>query len=203
MQSIIKEAENKMYRNKLLESKSARSSILSSLQETLWTKNHETEEHCQKVKELAEQLGARLGLSESELNDLRLLAFLHDVGTVAISNEILSKPAPLSPEEWEVVKKHPETGYRIALTLPELAPIAGAILAHHERWDGQGYPLGLKGEDIPLLSRILAIIDAFEVMTAGRPYKSAISAGEARQEIRRCAGTQFDPELAKVFDELL
>ena len=203
VQAIIKEAEDKMYRNKLLESKSARSSFLLSLQQTLWAKSHETKEHCQNVKELAEQLGSRLGLPESELDDLRLLAVLHDVGNIAIPNEILDKPAPLSPNEWEIVKKHPETGYRIALTLPELAPIAGAILAHHERWDGKGYPLGLKAEEIPLISRILAIIDAFDVMTSGRPYKEAMNIAEARSEIRKCAGTQFDPELVKTFCKLM
>ncbi len=203
MQAVIKTAEDKMYRNKLLESKSARSSFLLSLQETLWAKSHETEEHCRRVKELAVLLGEKLDLPESELDDLRLLALLHDVGCVAIPNDILDKPSPLTPREWETVKKHPETGYRIALTLPELAPIAGAILAHHERWDGEGYPLGLRADEIPLISRILAIIDAFEVMTAGRPYKKAISADEAREEIRRCAGSQFDPNLVEIFDSLL
>ena len=105
----------------------------------------------------------------------------------------------MTPEEWEVIKKHPEIGYRIALSSPDLSPIAESILMHHERWDGSGYPLGVKGSDIPLNARILAIIDAYDVMVHGRPYQKSMSHQEALAEIKRCIGTQFDPHLTQIF----
>jgi len=197
IRDVIKEAEEKMYRNKLLESRSARSSFINSLEKTLWEKSHETEEHCQRMLEMAQNIGRILELTESELDNLKLLATLHDIGKIAIPNSILDKPGELSPEEWETIKSHPEIGYRIALSSPELAPIAEGILHHHEWWNGSGYPLGLKGENIPLISRIIAITDAYDVMTNGRPYKKAMSKKEALEEIERCSGTQFDPELVR------
>ncbi len=199
---VIKEAEDKMYRNKLLESRSARSSFIISLEKTLRTRSHETKEHCHRMQEIAHWIGKAVELPDSELDNLKLLATLHDIGKIAISNSILDKPGRLSPEEWESIKKHPEIGYRIALSSPELAPIAEAILNHHERWDGTGYPLGLKGENIPLISRIIAIADTYDVMLNGRPYQKAVSQEEAMVEIERCAGTQFDPKLARIFVEL-
>ncbi|HWP95572.1 MAG TPA: PAS domain S-box protein [Syntrophomonadaceae bacterium] len=194
---VIKEAEEKMYRNKLLENRSTRSAFIKSLEKTLWERSHETKEHCQRLQEMAQKIGRTLHLNDSELDNLKLLAALHDIGKIAIPNSILDKPGRLSPEEWETIKNHSEIGYRIALSSPELAPIAEAILHHHECWDGSGYPLGLKGEKIPLISRIIAITDAYDVMVNGRPYKKAVSKGEALAEIERCAGTQFDPELVR------
>ncbi|MDD3268664.1 MAG: PAS domain S-box protein [Syntrophomonadaceae bacterium] len=202
MHQLIKEAEDKMYRNKLLESKSARSSFVTSLENTLRAKSHETEAHCNRLRRLAEQLGKKIDLPDGDLDNLKLLATLHDVGKIAITNSILDKIEPLSLAEWEIIKKHPETGYRIALTLAELAPIAEAILTHHERWDGGGYPLGLKEREIPLIARILAIVDAFDVMVQGRPYKKAIPKSEAIAEIKSCSGSQFDPLLVQHFVEL-
>lgn len=197
IRDIIREAEEKMYRNKLLESRSTRSSFIKSLEKTLWERSHETKEHCERLQDMAQKIGRNLELNESELDNLRLLAALHDIGKIAIPNSILDKPGKLSPDEWETVKSHSEIGYRIALSSPELAPIAEAILHHHECWDGSGYPLGLKGEKIPLLSRIIAITDAYDVMTNGRPYKKPVSKLEAWAEIERCAGTQFDPEMVR------
>lgn len=203
IQHIIIQAEDKMYRNKLLENKSARSTFVTSLERTLWEKSHETNEHCQRLVVMAERMGIEIDLPTGELDNLKLLATLHDLGKIAIPNEILDKAEALTSNDWEIIKKHPETGYRIALTMPELAPIAEAILAHHERWDGFGYPLGLKSEDIPLIARILAIVDAYDVMIQGRIYKKARSKEEAIEEIRKCAETQFDPELAQVFIEFM
>lgn len=206
IRDIIKEAENMMYRNKLLESRSARSTFLVSLEKTLWTRSHETEEHCQRMQEIAQKIGEAINLPDSELNNLKLLAALHDIGKIAIPNSILDKPDKLSREEWETIKKHPEIGYRIALSSPDMAPIAEAILYHHERWDGTGYPLKLKGENIPLISRIIAIADTYDVMINGRPYQKAVSKEAVCAEIERCAGSQFDPDVArkaaKVFLEL-
>ncbi|MEN6349305.1 MAG: HD domain-containing phosphohydrolase, partial [Syntrophomonas sp.] len=203
MQDVIKEAEDKMYRNKLLESKSIRSSFINSLENTLWTRSHETKEHCTRMQVMAQKIGRAIDISDSELDNLRLLAALHDIGKIAIPNSILDKPGKLSLEEWESIKKHPEIGYRIALSSPELAAIAEAILNHHERWDGTGYPSGLKGNKIPLISRIIAIIDTYDVMINGRPYQTPFTKEQVLNEITRCAGSQFDPELAKIVVNLL
>jgi len=203
IQEVLREAEERMYRNKLLESKSVRASIISSLRRTLFEKSHETEEHTNRIQELALQIGRAFGLSESELDNLALLATLHDIGKIAIPEGLIVKPGNLSPEEWELIWKHPEIGYRIAGSSPELAPIAEAILAHHEWWDGSGYPRGLKGEEIPLISRIISIVDAYDVMTHGRPYKDPIGQEESLRELKRKAGSQFDPTLIDLFVQII
>ncbi|MGD0623752.1 MAG: HD domain-containing phosphohydrolase [Thermodesulfobacteriota bacterium] len=203
IQKILKEAEERMYRSKLLENKKVRDSIISSLRRTLFERSHESEEHAYRLRELALQLGHTLGLSDSELDQLSLLAILHDIGKIAIPEGIIIKPGDLSPEEWAMIWKHPETGYRIAGSSPELAPIAEAILAHHEWWDGNGYPRGLKGEEIPLISRIIAVVEAYDVMTHVQPYKKAVSKEEALQELRKKAGIQFDPQLTDRFTKIV
>ncbi|MGM0653479.1 MAG: HD-GYP domain-containing protein, partial [Bacillota bacterium] len=149
------------------------------------------------------KIGEKLGLPETELNRLKLLVMLHDIGKINIPREILTKEGSLSPEEWKLVKQHPETGYRIAHTTEEFAHVAEDILAHHERWDGTGYPNGLKKEKIPLLARITAVADAYEVMTNGRPYKEPMTKEEIVKEVKRCAGKQFDPELVEIFLSIL
>lgn len=199
---VIKEAEEQMYRNKLLESKSARSHIIHSLQKSLHERSYETEEHLQRVKDLSITLGKALNLDNDQLNELGLLAILHDIGKMAISDTILKKPGKLTPEEWEEMKRHCEIGYRIAETSPELIHIAKYILFHHERWDGKGYPHELKGDEIPLLSRIISIIDAYDVMTHARVYKEPLSHHEAICEIKKCSGSQFDPRIASRFIEI-
>jgi diguanylate cyclase (GGDEF)-like protein/PAS domain S-box-containing protein len=195
---VIKEAEDKMYRTKLLEARSNRSSFLHSLEKTLWERDSETEEHCRRMQEIASRIGQALDLPDSDLDNLKLLAALHDIGKIAISNSILAKPGKLTPEEWETVKKHPEIGYRISLSAPEMAPIAEATLHHHECWDGTGYPLGLEGKQIPLLARIIAIADTYDVLTHGRPYQDAVNKKDAWTEIKRCSGRKFDPDLVRI-----
>ncbi|MEN6391510.1 MAG: PAS domain S-box protein, partial [Syntrophomonas sp.] len=202
IRELLKEAEDKMYRHKLMEARSTRNHFLSSLENTLWSRSHETKEHCERMQRMARRIGLLVDLPESELDSLKLLAALHDIGKIAIPNSILDKPGSLTADEWETIKKHPEIGYRIALSSPEMSPIALAILHHHERWDGSGYPLGLKGEDIPFLSRIISIVDAYDVMVRGRPYQQARRPREAWSEIARCAGSQFDPHLVEIISEL-
>ena len=202
IRTIIKEAEDWMYRRKLLERKSICSSIISSLERTLQEKSYETEEHALRMKEMSLVLGNSLKLRENKLNELSLLSALHDIGKIAIPDEILMKKGKLTDEEWIIIKRHPEVGYNISGSSPHLVPIADAVLSHHEWWNGAGYPRGLRGEDIPLTSRIISIIDAYDVMTHDRSYKKAVSRQDALEELRRCAGTQFDPSLIEIFTQL-
>lgn len=202
VEECLRIAENWMYQRKLTESSSFRSRALQILEATLRETTLETEEHSQRLARWALVLGERFGLSEHELDILSLLARFHDIGKIAIPRHILQKAGPLTPAEWAVVTKHPETGFRITQAIPELAPIATLILAHHEWWNGEGYPRGLRGEEIPLLVRIVAVCDAFDVMINGRPYKKPLSVEEALLELKRCAGTQFDPKVVELFVEL-
>ncbi len=199
LNKVISEAENIMYRNKLLESKSIRNSIISSLEASLHEKTMETREHAQRMQKLSIQFGRALDLPANEIDRLALLARLHDIGKIGIADEILNKPGPLSPDEWVEIKKHPEIGYRIVYSSHELIAIAEEILCHHERWDGSGYPEALRGQGIPLLARILTIVDAYDVMTHARSYKEAIDHEQALAEISRCSASQFDPELVCIF----
>jgi HD-GYP domain-containing protein (c-di-GMP phosphodiesterase class II) len=165
----------------------------------MFEKSNETEEHAERMANLSNQLGTAIGLSEYDLITLELTATLHDIGKIGVRKEILEKPSSLSEEEWIEIKKHPDIGYRIAKTIPELSTIAEYILCHHERWDGNGYPRGLSGEEIPLISRIISVIDSYDAMTENRAYKRAFSKDVAVLEIIRNSGTQFDPKIAKTF----
>lgn len=198
---VLKEAEEWMCRHKLLQSKSYRNAVISSLKATLFEKSMETEEHAERLRGITLEIAKRQGLFAKQMDELELLAVLHDIGKVAIRESILMKPGGLTEEEWKEMKKHPEIGYRIALNTPELASIAEYILCHHERWDGKGYPQGLKGEEIPLLCRILAVADAYDAMTSDRTYRKAMSREETIAEIKRNVGTQFDPEIVSAFIE--
>lgn len=200
---VMSLAENRMYRNKLMENKSSRSSTISSLLKTLHEKHSETEEHTMRIKNLSLSLGKRLGLTQDKLDELELLALLHDIGKIGIPEHILMKPGKLTEEEWQIMKTHSEIGYRIAKSTPELSHIAYEILTHHEKFDGTGYPKGLRGESIPILSRIINVIDSFDVMTHKRVYKDALYEDYAIEELKRCTGTQFDPFIVKEFLSLL
>jgi diguanylate cyclase (GGDEF)-like protein/PAS domain S-box-containing protein len=201
--SIFKKADDNMYQNKLSESKSTKSKIVKSLLNTLESKSDETKEHAVRMTKLAIEFGKRLELSNSQLHRLSLLATLHDIGKTTIPEDILKKPDRLTDREWEIIKEHPGRGYKIANSSEEFALVAEEIYSHHERWDSTGYPRKLKEKEIPYLSRIISIIDAYDVMTNGRPYKNAISKKEAAAEIKSCAGSQFDPNLANVFIEMV
>lgn len=200
---IIREADDNMYRNKLNESNSIRSSIISSLQATLEKKTLETKEHAERIKDLCLKLGKKLKLSDSQMDELSIASVMHDIGKVAIPDSILLKPGQLNEEEWSIMKKHTEIGYHIILSSQNLIPIAHCVLCHHERWDGNGYPNNLKEEDIPIISRIISIVDSYDVMLNHRPYKKAFSKEEAIEEIKKCAGTQFDPNISKMFLDII
>lgn len=200
---IFKEADNNMYREKLHSGKSARSAIVKSLMKMLETRDYITEGHGDRLQDLIVDLARAAGLPEFRMNDMRLLAHFHDIGKVGIPDKILFKTGSLTHDgELPEMKRHCEIGYRIAQSVPDMLPVADWILKHHEWWNGEGYPLGLKGEDIPLECRILAIVDAYDAMTNDRPYRKAMSHWLALVELKRCAGTQFDPRLVSMFLKL-
>jgi diguanylate cyclase (GGDEF)-like protein/PAS domain S-box-containing protein/putative nucleotidyltransferase with HDIG domain len=200
---VMSLAEKRMYRNKLMENNSARNATISSLLRTLHEKHSETEEHTMRIKSLSLKLAKRLNLSQDKLDEIELLSLLHDIGKIGIPEQILMKPSMLTNEEWEIMKSHTEIGYRIAKSTPELSHIADEILSHHERYDGTGYPNGIKGEEISILARIINVIDSFDVMTHKRVYKAAMSTDSALKELRECSGSQFDPLIVDEFIRLL
>jgi HD-GYP domain-containing protein (c-di-GMP phosphodiesterase class II) len=170
----------------------------------MFEKSHETQAHAERLAQLSGKLGKAMGLDDKQLTELELLSTLHDIGKISIDGSILTKTDKLTESEWFEIKKHPEVGYRIAQASPELKNISEYILGHHERWDGKGYPQGLAGENIPLLSRIISVVDSYDAMTQDRVYRKAMSIEEAIEEIRNNAGTQFDPEITRVFiDDVL
>ncbi len=202
-EEALKTANEYMRNRKLFSQQSSYSDIINSIMTTVYEKSQETERHAERLAELSTRVGRMLNLMEKDLGELQLLGMLHDIGKIGIDDKILNKPGKLTEEEWAIMKRHPEIGYRIARASHKLARIADYILTHHERWDGAGYPKGLKGEDIPLLSRILAVADAYDAMTEDRVYRKAMSKEQAVEEIRRNAGTQFDPLIANIFIETI
>jgi len=197
----IKEATDVMHNSKLLNSKSSHSAILSSIMATMYERSHETEEHAKRIAFISRKIGEKMNLPLNVLDELELFSMLHDIGKIGIDDRILNKPGKLSDFESSIMKKHPEIGYRIAMSSPELEPVAEYILCHHEKWDGSGYPKGLKGEKTPLLSRILAVSDAYDAMIEDRIYRKAMSVDDAIAEIKVMSGTQFDPHVVQVFIE--
>ncbi len=203
MAEVLSEAEDRMYKKKLIEGKKARSAIIAAMCRSVRKKSFETGCHIREMQRLGRLIGERLNLTKKELDRLDDLLILHDIGMISIPGDILKKQGALNEEEWNLVKKHPETGFRIARAAEEFAHAADDILAHHEHYNGSGYPLGLKGHEIPLAARITAIVDAYTVMKEGRPYRKAASIEEIKAEFRRCSGIQFDPELVELFQEIL
>jgi len=199
MRELFKQADNNMYREKLNRGQSVRSVLVQTVMQMLEERDFITEGHGDRMQNIVVKLAEKCGLPGEKIANLRLFAQFHDVGKVGILNNILFKPGLLTGEEMKEMRSHSEIGHRIARSSPDLLPIADLILKHHEWWNGKGYPLGLVGEDIPLECRILAIADAYDAMTSDRPYRKAMNHETAVAELKRCAGTQFDPKIVDKF----
>ncbi|MFA5449065.1 MAG: HD domain-containing phosphohydrolase [Clostridia bacterium] len=198
---IYKKAEDEMYRNKLSESSSMRSRTIDLIMNTLHEKNRREMYHSLRVGDLAGKIARAWGLDDDEVSQIKIAGSMHDIGKIGISERILEKKDPLEPEERAEIERHSEIGYRILSSVNEFSEIAAFVLSHHERWDGKGYPRGLKGNAIPLKARIIAVADVYDAVTNERPYGKVMTKEEAVQEIQNNAGGQFDPDVVKVFVE--
>ncbi len=199
MDKVFRYAEDEMYRNKLTESSSMRSKTLDVIMNSLFEKNIREMHHSKRVAEICEFIATKMDFNQEEIKQIRIAGLMHDIGKIGVNDIILDKIDKLTDEEWDEVKKHSEVGYRILSSVNELSEIAEFVLAHQERWDGKGYPKGLKGDNIPIQARIIAVAEAFDAMISDRPYSPKMKMDEAILEIKKYAGTQFDPEIAEIF----
>jgi len=203
MGKLFKRVEDFMYRNKLIESPSIRGKMFEAIIKTLHEKNSREERHSSRVSKYSEQLARFLGYDTRFIEAVKTAGWLHDIGKIGIDESVLNKEGKLSNFEWNEIRKHPEIGYRILNSVNEMSELAEYILAHHERFDGKGYPKGLKGDSIPIQSRIIAIADAYDAMTTERTYRPTFTKQEAFDELLNCSGTQFAPDLVLAFVECM
>ncbi len=201
LRDILKDAEDHLYKQKLYESSSMRNETIKLISNTLHAKNSRELIHSQKVSELCEALSSKMGFSDDAVKVIKLAGLMHDIGKIGIEDKVLNKHGKLNDDEYLEVKRHPEIGYRILSSVNEFSELSEYVLQHHENWDGSGYPQGLKGEAIKIEARIIGVADAYAAMTNARTYGTIRSNENAVGEIKRCAGTQFDPTIAKVFVE--
>ncbi len=192
-------AENHMYRHKLYERKSTRSRIVDMIMNTLFEKSPRELLHSTRVSNICEAIASRMYVDKGYVNKIRASGLVHDIGKIGIDKETLNRVGELSGEQREEIKRHSEAGWRILSATTDFLELAQFARDHHERWDGKGYPNGLHDEDIPIESRIIAVADAYDAMTSDRPYRDAMSKELAVAELRRCAGTQFDPAVVDIF----
>jgi len=200
---LFKDADNNMYREKLHRGQSTRSAIVQTVMRLSETRTFMTRENAAHLQVLVRKMGKAKELSENVIVDIERLLQFYDIGNVGIPDQILFNPGPLDKEEWVEMRRHAEAGQRIALASPELISIADWIFKHHEWWNGQGYPLGLVGENIPLPCRMIAIVAAYDAMCNDRPYRKALGHQQALAEIKKGAGTQFEPELVELFFQMV
>ena len=198
---VLKAAEGHMYENKIVEGESMRGRLVTTVLGALYRKSAEEERHSTRVSELCRETGRAMGFTGGDLVKLRGIGLLHDIGKIAISEAILNKPGKLTPRERDEIRRHPDIGSRILSSSRETAGLADYVLAHHERFDGSGYPKGLKGDEIPLLARIVSVADAYDAMTGDRRYRPAMDKKAAAAELKAKSGSQFDPAVVGAFLE--
>lgn len=198
---VFMKAEDNMYRNKLVESNSVRSNTIDLIMNTLFEKNDREMLHSERVGYLSAAIAENMIFTNNEINEIKLAGQMHDIGKIGISEAVLNNPKKLNYEEHQEIKRHSEIGYRILSSVNELSQISNYVLEHHERFDGSGYPKGIKGDEISLQARIITIADAYDAMTKERTYRKALSKEEAIAELKKCSGTQFDSDIVNIFVE--
>jgi len=204
LNSLLIEAENDMYRHKLFEHTSGQSKKIDIIMNALFEKSDRESLHSKRVSIICKEIALKLNLEEDEISQIELAGLVHDIGKIGIDDKILNKSGKLTNKEIIEIKKHPEKGWRILSAIKEFSELAEFILAHHEMWDGSGYPNGLSGEEIPLEARIIKIADAYDAMTSERSYKPPFKKEQAIIELKRCSGTDFDPKIVNIFlDQVL
>ncbi len=201
IENVFTKADKQMYKEKFNQGKTMRNETINAVLKNINSKFEQEQIHTERVSQYCFLIASALGLGQKEKADIRLAGLLHDIGKIMIPSELLEKPGKLTDEEFDTIKRHPETGYQILKSVDEYVPIAKYVLHHHERWDGSGYPAGLKGDEIPLQSRIISVADAFEAMTSKRAYQKTRTIEEAKEELKRCSGSQFDPAIVTLFLE--
>jgi len=201
LNEVFIRAEDTMYRCKLSESSSMRRKTIDLIMNTLYEKSNREMLHSKRVSEICVDIATNMDFAKDEINQIRIAGLMHDIGKIGIEAKILDKPEKLNDEEWNEIKRHSEIGYRILSSVNEFSEIADYVLEHHERWDGKGYPKGLKGEEIAIRARIIAIADAYDAMTSSRVYRETLSDEQAVEEIKKYSGVQFDPKIVEIFVE--
>ena len=199
MDEVFKKAENNMYDQKLVESQQVRDNIINIIIDKMFEKYHGYKDYYSRISKTCELIGNKFELNIEDMKELQKAALLHDIGYATLDESILIKEGSLTESEWDELKRHAEAGYHILKSVNKMAKVSEYVLAHHERWDGKGYPRGLKGEEIPLQSRIISVADAYNSMVNNKPFRKALSENEAIEEIKNNEGTQFDPKVVKAF----
>jgi diguanylate cyclase (GGDEF)-like protein/PAS domain S-box-containing protein len=197
--AVVEKAEDDLEARRIYDNGEGKGNVVTVILNSLQAKSPREEQHSQRVGDGSAALARAAGLSPRLVSQMRVAGLLHDIGKIGVDEQILNKPGKLDVQEREAVKRHSEIGSRILSSCVQTAPLASWVLAHHERYDGCGYPRGLKGTDIPLCSRILAVVDTWDAMVSDRPYRKALTPDQAAAEIQRVSGTQLDPDLARLF----
>lgn len=199
MDLLMNEAESFMNARKRYDSRSLKSKTISIAMNTLFEKSPREKMHSERVGNTAAAIAVWMGLPEEKVNMIRIAGYLHDIGKIGIPETVLNKKGKLNKQEWETMKLHSEKSWRILENTSDYKEISNIVLCHHEKWDGSGYPRGLAGDEIPLEARIITIADSFDAMTHERPYQQGLAHDESIAELKRCAGSHFDPVIVMMF----